>query len=747
MIKTLVKYKILFFLLIIFLTVIASFNISSIKVNTNFSQFLPDNDPEYLFNKNLKDQLKNDESILIIGIENLPTIYNKSFLKNVNAFTDSLENIENIKNIRSITNLSYPIKSMFGLLSFPYLELNDTIDIKIQAKKIIKDFSVTQNFVNKDGTALFIWLELKELQNVTQFQNTLSSIEKTSSEFLELKTYLWGKKYLLESLNEITKIETEKISLWSILFLIIALALIFRTPMAVLLSVLIVVISFVLFMGGMAILDRPFNIMSNLFPSIIIISGVSDFIHLSIKYNSERNRHKNNNEAIYNTIKEIGWAIFTTSFTTAIGFLILQISPMKALRNFGLEAGIAVMLTFIVTLFVTPIFFTSKKFKNHFVLRSIFSQNSDKLLRSVSYFQNYPKSIITVYLVLTIIASISIFSINTNNLQYSIPEKSELKTNYVFFEHQLGGSRTFELVIQANKGETLNEPNLLNQINGIQNYLDSLPYLTAVKSPLLFYRTMHKTYYTLYNDSTVFKVNKLDIAKYEKQFDRLAMSSYLMNKEKTLFKFSAQMKDLGRHEVESINEKIVEHCNMLLDSTKASARISGTDYLFDRSHEKRIQNMFYGIILAIIMVAITLGIIFKKLSITLLVLLLTIIPIIISAGILGFTNLELRAGSSIIFTIAFVIAVDNTIHLLSKFQWERNQGNTVEEALSLAIKQCGKAIIATSIILIGGFSVLMLSDYNEMFTMGFLMSTVIIITLSAVILLAPILIIKFKKYL
>jgi len=131
-----------------------------------------------------------------------------------------------------------------------------------------------------------------------------------------------------------------------------------------------------------------------------------------------------------------------------------------------------------------------------------------------------------------------------------------------------------------------------------------------------------------------------------------------------------------------------------------------------------------------------------------LALLLNIIPIIISAGILGFTNLELRAGSSIIFTIAFVIVVDDTIHLLSKFQWHRKKGDSVEQALHLTLKECGTAIIATSIILIGGFVILMLSDYNEIFTLGFLMSIVILITLTIDLILAPLFILKwFRKYL
>ena len=748
MIKILIKYRILFLLLLILLTVLACLKIPSVTINTDFSQFLPDNDPEYVLYKELKSELKDDESILIIGIEHKPSIYNTLFLQETQRFIDNLHQVDGIYHINALTNLSYPVKSLFGVLSIPYLPINDSLDVSNYKPKIRKDVHLTQNFVNKEENVLFVWLEFKDVKSPSQIENALLSIETIRREFPDLKTYVWGKHYLQKELNEITKNSTKNIVLWVLLFLIIALSLIFRSPWSVLFSLLLVVVSFILFFGGMAGLNRPFNIMSNLFPIIILIVGISDIIHLSIKYNTELNTGKSHTEAFTSSIREIGWALFITSFTTAIGFFILQISPMKVLRDFGLEAGAAVILTFGLTILLSPVILRGFTGNRQFELSKLYKKFASKLLGLVMKLQRYPKSIFAFYGILTIAGIIGIFFINTNNRQYSIPNNHELKENYTFFEKQLGGSRTFELVLQATKNHKLNEPDVLNQINGIQDYLDSLPYLSAVKSPLLYYRTLHKVYNSSATDHSSLDLDKKTIDTYEKQFINVSTLQFLMNEQKTLFKFNAQMKDLGRHEVAKINDEIIDEVNKRLDVSKVSCRISGMDHLFDRSHDKRIENMFYGILLAILLVSITLGFIFKKLSITLLALLLNLIPIIISAGILGFTNLELRAGSSIIFTIAFVIVVDDTIHLLSKFQWHRNRGNSVEQAVYLALKECGTAIIATSIILIGGFVILMLSDYNEIFTLGFLMSIVILITLTIDLILAPLFILKFfRKYL
>ena len=748
MIKILVKYRFWFLLLVISLTILASLKITSITINTDFSQFLPDNDPEYTFYKEIKSEIQDDEFLLVLGIENKETVFNKKFIEKVKSLTDSLNSIEEINDVKNLTNLSYPTNSFFGIVNIPYLEIKDSVDIGKYKKKIMQDFEITQNFVNKEGTILLIWIELKPHLEKHQNQIILKRIDQIRGEFPKMKTFLWGRKYLEITLDDIMSHEVNRFILWVLLFLLISLSLIFRKPRAIISSILLVAISFIIFTGGMVYLNRPFEIMSNLFPTIILVVGISDIIHLSIKYNIELDRGIKPKEALYNTIKQVGLAIFITSFTTAVGFYILYVSPMKVLRDFGLEAGSAVILTFVITLLLAPIFFYGKTNKNQFVLNRIFENYSDKLFDKIKLLQNYSTTVIITYGILILIAFVGIFFINTNNRQFSIPDQSKLKADYFFFEEQLGGSRSFEVVLKAKEGFALNDTKTLESLNKIHNYLDSLPYLHAVKSPILYYRTMHRAFRPTSYDSMNLVLDKQAILKYGNYFNRISKTNYLFNKKQTIYKFNARMKDFGRHEVEIINDEIITHINTLIDSAKTKAKISGMDVLFDRAHQQRINNMFLGLLIAVIVVCITLGLIFKNFALTVLALILNIVPIIISAGIMGFTNLELRSGTSIIFTIGFVIAVDNTIHLLSKFQLERKKGLSVEIALNHAIQECGKAILATSIILFGGFFVLMFSEFLEIYTLGLLMIMVVFIALTADLILAPILILKwFKKYL
>lgn len=746
MIKKLIKYRYLSLVFVIILTAISLWFIPSLFFKTDFSQFLPENDPAYIFYKAINNELENDENILVIGIEE-EDIFNYDILKKVTIFIDSVSKLSGVRRIKGLTNLTYPVKTLFGVVQMHYLNLSDSANITSYRKKVFEDFELTQHFVNDKGTIMYLWITTKKglsTEESTLFLETLNRMRKESL----LNTYLIGQKYLEFSFKKILSKEIVSFVLWFFLFLVIALKVIYKNVIALLFPITLVFVSLLIFLGGMAFLHRPLGIMANLFPVVILIVGISDVIHMTFKYDKERLEGATAKNATYITIKEIGWTTFITSFTTAIGFFVLFISPMEALRNFGLEAGFAVMLAFFLTLFLASSFFSESKKVTQFSKNNYFNQYSRIIFEKIKFLLNYPKSIIGFFVVLLIVSIFGILEINTNNLRLSnIPNNSELHRNYTFFEKNAGGSRNFELILKAKDGHYLNEPELLKSIFETHQYLDSLPYLTAVKSPIIYYSYLNKIYSPKSKKKLSIPENKKDILKYTSMLASINTSNYLFNKDHTIYKISTRMKDFGREVVAEKNKEILLNVERFIDTSKIEVSISGMDYLIDRAHQERINNMLYGLLIAIIIVAITLGFIYRNWMLIILTLLLNFIPIFITAGIMGFTNIELRGATSIIFTVGFVIAIDDTIHLLSKFQWERKKGRTIEQSIFVALRECGAAIIATSVVLIGGFAVLMLSDFMEIYTLGLFVAITVFITLIVDLILAPILILNwFKKY-
>lgn len=748
MISSLIKYRFLFLLLIVGLAAFFLSKASMIQVNADSDQYFHKNDPDYEFYQRVNKQIKTEENLILLAIHDENGVLEYSKMVEVRKFKDQLRLIANIDEIRDITDLSFPVKSFFGIIELPYLKLDDSINYENYKAKIFRDTEITNSYINKDGNSLFLWIELKKGLNKFQIDEVFNKISRVQNEHNGLITYLWGRKHIEHSFKGLLFKEIKRFVYWIFLFLLLALLFIFKRPLAILFPLVVVACSVIIFLGTMVVLDRPLGMMSSIFPTIILIAGVSDVIHMAIKYDWERNQGKTAKKATYLTLNEIGWTTFITSFTTAIGFFTLMVSPMKAMRDLGLELGIIVIVTYLLTLILLPAFFVNNIVSGQFSINKAFNQFFEWLIERIEKLQDRPKSIIIFSVFLLLVGLTGIMFINTNSLEYKIPRDSQLKKEQAFFDSNLGGARTFELVCVAKKENKLNDSEILKSLAKVHEFLSKHKQLNSVKSPILYYSTIHKTLNPSAASMQNKKLSEEEILKYEKYFDNHSRNNYLYNPQKTIFKFKAQTELLGRKDNEQLYREIIGKVQQLVNNDLVDIRVSGMNYLMDLSQKKSIENMIIGLLLAMFVVGATLGLIFKNIAMMILSLLLNLIPLIVSAGILGITGLELRGETMLIFTIGFVIAVDDTIHLLSKYQWERKRGKDQKEAINLAQKECGKAIVATSVIIIGGFLILMKSTTVTISILGVFTALIVLFALAIDLILAPVLIMGwFKKYL
>ena len=745
MIDTLQKYKYLSLVCLVLVVLIASFNAPQIQVDTNIAQFFHEDDSDFRFYQKVKSEIPDNEGLILLGVKSKDSVFNIKFLEKIKALQDSLKKVEEIKNVRSLLNLSYPARSMFGLIAVPFLDIKDSI-INYKKEKILGD-ELSRDFISQNGNAMLLLLEINDSISSEKSENTVVNINRVLTHFNEIETHLWGRKIIDVSFKNILISEIFKFSFWIFIFLCVSLISIFKKPIAILFPILLVLIIIAIFLGGMVIINKPISTLSNLFPTIILIVAVSDVIHLCIKYDLEWKKGRSALIATRNTLKEIGWTTLVTSFTTAVGFSVLFLSPMKAIKNFGIESAFLVLITYALTLIYLPIVFTQFKSKNIFAVRHSFNAFSANVYEIQRKLFKYPKSVLIIFGLILMFTIFGITRINMNRSHFSIPKNTDLHNSFKFFETNFRGSRTFELVLASKNKKTLNEPSNLKSVYKIHKYLALHPKLNSVKSPVSYYKTLHKAYYpSTYNNRTL-PLDKKTIKKYDKDLAQVITKDYLSNKEKTIFKFNAQMQDLGSLETERLNEEILNEINSIIRDQAIEARFSGIDLLIDISQKKSIENTFYGLLIAILVVSLTLGLIFSNITLALLAVILNLVPLVMTAGIMGFTSIELRAEIALIFTIGFVIAVDDTIHLLSKFQWERKQGKSVEEAIQISVRDCGKAILATSIILVGGFFILLSSNQLEIYMLSLLIAIIVIITLFVDLIIAPIIILRwFTKY-
>ena len=745
MFDNLTKYKYSFTAILIILLTIAITKAPLIQVDTNITQFFNEDDSDYQFYQEMNSEFSSQENIILLGLKSEDSIFNTKFLQKTSILIDSIKLKSHVKNVKSILNLSFPVKTAFGISAIRYINKNQLGEFTYDKTKILND-PLSKNFINKQGNSLIALIEIEPNLSTKQLENLVDSLHQILAKSPDLQTFLWGRKIFDVSFKNILVSEIFIFGFWIFVFLCLSLLFIFKKPKALFFPIALVITVIVLFIGGMATIGKPISTLSNLFPTIILIVAVSDVIHLCIKYDTEIKNGTLPKQAISNTLKEIGFTTLITSFTTAIGFLVLCLSPMQAMRNFGLESASLVIITFVLTFVVLPIFFYKSKDNNLFTISKPFHILTSWMFQQLKKIHMQPNAVVGLFLLLFMICCYGIKFINTNSTLYSIPQKTKLHDSYDFYESNFGGSRTFELILSSKNNEKLNTPTHLKTIYAIENYLTNHKDLQFIKSPVDYYRILNQAYHPSNHKITELPLDNKTVAKYEKQLTTFLRKDYFANKERTHYKFTGQMRNFGKHDLRKIQKDILSNINQIIASKSIEAKLSGIDLLIDKSQNKSIESTLWGLLLAIFMVAVTLGLVYKNFILGLLAVILNIIPLLMTAGIMGYFDIDLRAEIALIFTVGFVIAVDDTIHLLSKFQWERKKGFTVEEAIIIAVQECGKAILATSIILVGGFFILMGSNSLEIFSLGLLVGLMVIITLAVDLILAPVIILKwFKK--
>ena len=238
----------------------------------------------------------------------------------------------------------------------------------------------------------------------------------------------------------------------------------------------------------------------------------------------------------------------------------------------------------------------------------------------------------------------------------------------------------------------------------------------------------------LYDDN----LSSLEITSSDSQLNKYEKSilGYTKNKKWKLVddshkygRITARMPDLGRKEVKKLNNQIKKWIDQEMDTSRMDFQFVGMDLMIDHGHEHRINNMIWGILLAMLVISSLIGLLFKQFSIVLITLIANVIPLILIAGLMGIFGIELRGTTSIIFAVGFVIAVDDTIHFLSKYRIERKKGFSVDQSIETTLLEAGKAIFTTSVILFGGFIVLLHSAFGDIYSVGFMVSFMILFAL------------------
>jgi predicted RND superfamily exporter protein len=713
-----------------------------LEFDYDFEHFFPVESDDADFFYKYRERFGSDNEFIIIALKRNPNVFSKSFLDSVGQYCDSLRKIEGVQSVNSIVNLNFPVISSFGVIEIPVLNLQSDSSLAISAREVMQDSALVGNFVSSSQTSIAVYLQHRDHLAKTRSDSLLNSLEELSGQMFPERHLITGKlkserAYLNKTRNEL------------LLFMSVSIVLVtfflwftFRNVWGVLVPLTVVLLSIVWTIGIMAVTGKAIDIMIILMPCILFVVGMSDVIHITSQFYEKIEEGYDKITAIRLSLEEVGFATFLTCISTSIAFLTLNTTSIQPIRDFGTYTAIGVVVAYILSITVLPFILIHVKNPDRFRVHHT-QLRWDRFLRKVIklVFRN-PVKIVLGTLLLTIISFAGISRIQVNNsVLDDLDENDPIKQEFRYFDSEFGGVRGFEMEVKSVSSEGLFSYPAIAEMAQMERYLKSEYHVSVLISPLDVLRAFNKSindgdqaFFSLPADEAELKtlLQKLKPWLKRKEIKRLISEDLASGR------FSGRIRDKGSLAVGKKNKAFEEHLKTL-QIKHIHWRITGSSDLIDKSNEYLTDNKLQGLSLDIVALMIIIGLIFRSWKMMMISVIPNVIPLAMIAGLIGWSGIEMKVTISIIFSIAFGIAVDDTLHLLSRLKVEMSKGVNLYKALMTTYLSTGKAMILTAMVIAAGFSTLMLSNFKSTFYVGMLISLTLVFALLAELILMPVL--------
>lgn len=719
---------------------------ANLTFSFSFEQFFPEGDEDLQFFQSFIEEFETDDNFLLVAIENDGDVFDSTFLAKFHDFALKSRDIPNITHSQSLTQLKYPLKTPFGITSLPVIHLDKPELYPSDKEKILQDERFVGTLISSDARSLAITMKNIESIGLPESKELLTELYSLLDQYHFHDYHLLGRAYFTDELVKMQIKEITYSTLISVFLTALIMMFLYRKPIGVFIAMSSVGIGLLLFLGVLSMLGRELNALSALYPILMLIVGTSDVVHLMNKYLEELKNGQSKNAAIIITIKEIGLATLLTSLTTAVGFLSLYTSKVATIREFGVNSALGVMVAYVTVLVLTTAILSlfskdqiiKDNTKSHFWDNFLTKVNNTTIL--------HPGRILMGTLLFSLICAYGISNISTNyHLESNLPTDSKLTQDFYFFENHYSGFRPMEYAVFAQNGLKANSYEVLMEVDKLETQIKKDPSVTSVIS----LNTMHKSLNQMNNgnQASAYKMpsTKREFIKNQRLIDRMPnlSSNIFISRDSTKTRISTRALDIGADSIKAIGQKVDIFVQTQLDPNIVKVRRTGTGLIMDKNAKYITQSLLQGLGIALIVVSILMGFLFRNIKMLLISLIPNFLPLLFAAGVIGFLGIELEAGVSIVFAIAFGIAVDDTIHFLSKYKLSRLKGLTINKSIESTFKETGKAIIFTSIILFFGFLILLFSSHPPSVRIGILISITLLSAVVSDLLLIPILIRKW----
>jgi len=579
----------------------------------------------------------------------------------------------------------------------------------------------------------------------------------------DINTY--GKKYHLDikysGLPYIRTIQSELILHESLFFVLLSafitfvlLLILFRSFRAVFFAMVVVTVAVIWTLGSITLLGYKFTILTGVLPPLLIVIGVENSIFLLNKYLDEIRIHGKKTLALSRMITRIGKANLLTNATTAVGFAAFIVTSNTFLVEFGIVASLNILTIYVLSMLLLPILFSYFPVPKAKHLKHLESDKgfTSKLLKKTTHtVLNYRTAIYVTTILIMVIGGYGITKLKTTgSIVDEISKSNKLQKDLSFFEKNFKGVMPLEITVDTKKKNGILQLSTLRKLDQLQDTLGLYPQFARpvsiveiVKSAKqAFYRGNPKMYSLPNKQERDFILSYIPDIKSKK---KTILNSFV-DSNMQITRISVQMANVGTNEIDSIIKSIRPKINKIFPPQKYTVHLTGTSVVFLKSTNYLVKNLFMSLLLAIFAITLLMSVIFSSVKMIIISLIPNTIPLILTAGMMGYFGISIKPSTIIIFSIALGISVDNTIHFLSRYRLHLKTNNwKIKESVLAALSETGYSMIFSAIVLFFGFFIFTLSSFGGTEALGYLVSFTLLVALFTNLIVLPSLLLTLDK--
>ena len=723
------------------------------------ANLLPDDHPVNLHYEQFLNIFGEEGNLIVIGVKD-----NSLFsVKNMNSWIDlskSFEDNENVDNVITIQDLKKLKKDTqnkrfeFEPLLKDSIESNHEL-IKLK-KSLTTDYPVYDNILfNSESESIRTGIFLKKsIVNTSSrksfiYKDLIPKIEEFEKAS-KINVHVSGMPYVrtLNSQNIIDEIEIFIIA--AILITSLIFFFFFRSYRATFISMLVVIIGVMWTFGILGFLEYEITVLTALIPPLIIVIGIPNCIFLINKYQHEVNKHGNKAKSLQRVITKVGNATLMTNTTTASGFATFIITQSKLLTEFGTVASMSIMAIFILCLLIIPIIYSYMPIPSDKHLEHLNKKWINKLgdwIESTVKARNIVIYIASVCLL--VVSIIGMYQIKTSgSLLEDMPKNAGFYKDIEFYEKEFNGIMPLEILINTKRPKGVLKRSTLKKMNALEDLIIEIPELSKPISVVNLVKYTKQAFYNgnpKYYQLPTAQENGFIMSYAKNTSNNLSLLKNYVDTTGQYARITTFIKNSGIDEMDRIEEALNNEIKKQFDD-RYEVSITGKAYLFQKGTNFLIKNLILSLTLAIVLISLFMAYMFRSFRMIVISLVPNLLPLLITAGVMGFLGVSIKPSTILVFSIAFGISVDDTIHFLAKYRQELISSRwSIKKSVFAALRETGVSMFYTSIVLFFGFSVFITSNFGGTVALGALISGTLLLAMMANLILLPTLLLSLER--